>query len=152
MKNPENAGRKQKKDTRFKPGQSGNPKGKRPGTRHKITMATQTLLDGEGEALTRKAVDMALGGDMAALRLCLERILPPSRERPVSIKLPTTMNAKGISEAAEAILQAISKGELLPTEGTVLSNILEKRRIAMETLEFEERISALEENNKKQGK
>jgi hypothetical protein len=145
MKNPENADRKQKKDTRFKPGQSGNPAGKPPGTRHKTTMAAQALLDGEGQALTRKAVELALTGDMAALRLCLERILPPSRERPVVIDLPDTSTAEGISMAADAILRAIAEGELLPREATVLSNIVEKRRVAMETLDFEQRISALEE-------
>ncbi len=145
MEQPENAGRKQEKDTRFKPGQSGNPKGKPRGTRHKITMAAQTLLDGESEALTRKAVELALDGDIAALRLCLERILPPSRERPVSIDLPDTLNAEGISLAAESILQSVADGELLPGEGTVLSGIVEKRRVALETLEFEQRISALEE-------
>jgi hypothetical protein len=140
MKNPENTDRKQKKDTRFKPGQSGNPAGKPPGTRHKTTLAAQSLLDGEGKALTRKAVELALEGDMAALRLCLERILPPSRERPISIDLPDTSSAKGISLAAEAILQAIANGELLPAEGTLISNIVEKRGVALETQEFEQRL------------
>ena len=141
---PENAGRKQGKDTRFKPGQSGNPKGKPPGTRHKATMAAQLLLDGEGEALTRKAVEMALDGDMAALRLCLERLLPPSRERSVSLDLPDTSTSEGIDKAIGAILKAVSEGKLLPGEGTVLSRILETRRKALETYELEQRIVALE--------
>ena len=42
----------------------------------------------EAEALTRKAIDLALNGDPMALRLCLERILPPRKERPVDIVLP----------------------------------------------------------------
>ena len=66
MKNPDNAGRMQGKDTRFKSGKSGNPAGKKPGTRHKTTMAAQALLDGEGQALTRKAVEMAMTGGIAA--------------------------------------------------------------------------------------
>ena len=144
MKKPENAGNKQKKDTRFKPGKSGNPAGKPPGTRHKITMAAQALLDGEGEALTRKAVELALGGDMAALRLCLERILPPVKERPIAVDLPDISTADGINQAAAAIVAAVATGELLLTEGTLMSNIIEKRRTALETLEFEQRISILE--------
>ena len=48
----------------------GNP-GKPKGTRHKATQAALTLLDGEAEGLTRKAVELALGGDTTALRLCL---------------------------------------------------------------------------------
>jgi hypothetical protein len=140
---PENAGRKQG-NTRFKPGQSGNPAGKRPGTRHKVTMAAQELLDGESQALTRKAIDLALEGDMTALRLCLERIIPPTRERSVKMTLPNTSTAEGINLAAEAILRAVSTGNLVPAEGVVLSNIIEKRRIALETLDLEKRISALE--------
>ncbi len=142
---PENAGKKQGKDTRFQPGQSGNPKGKAPGTRNKITMATQSLLDGEGEALTRKAVELAKGGDMAALRLCLERILPPLRERPVAVALPDISTLEGIDQAAAAVLQAVAVGELLPGEGTVLSRIVETRRKALETYELDQRITALEE-------
>ena len=41
----------------------------------------EELLDGEAEALTRKAIDKALEGDMAALRMCLDRLLPPRRNR-----------------------------------------------------------------------
>lgn len=142
---PENAGQKQGKDTRFKPGQSGNPKGKPPGTRNKITMAAQMLLDGEGESLTRKVVELAKGGDMAALRLCLDRILPPLRERPVSVDLPDISTSEGIDQASAAILQAVAVGELLPSEGTMLSRIVETRRKAIETYELEQRITALEE-------
>ena len=58
------------------------------GARHKATVAAEALLDGEAEALTRKAVEMALAGDGTALRLCLDRIIPPRRERPVRFKMP----------------------------------------------------------------
>ena len=51
----------------------GNP-GKPKGARHKATQAALMLLDGEAEALTRQAVELALAGDTTALRLCLERI------------------------------------------------------------------------------
>jgi hypothetical protein len=143
-----NAGRKQK-DTRFKPGQSGNPAGKRPGTRHRTTMAAQALLDNESETLTRKCIELALGGEMGALRLCLERIIPPSRERPIKISLPDTSSLESIDQAAEEILRGVATGQLLPTEGTVLSNLVEKRRAALETLDLEQRITQLEENNEK---
>ena len=62
-------------------GRSGNPAGRRPGSRNKATLAAAALLAGESEALTRKAVELALAGDPTAMRLCIERLLPPSRER-----------------------------------------------------------------------
>jgi hypothetical protein len=65
-------------------GRSGNPAGRRPGSRNKAaTLAAAALLAGESEALTRKAVELALAGDPTAMRLCIERLLPPRRERTV---------------------------------------------------------------------
>lgn len=60
----------------FPKGVSGNPAGRKAGTRNRATMAAEALLDGEAEALTRKAVELALQGDTVALRLCLERLCP----------------------------------------------------------------------------
>jgi Family of unknown function (DUF5681) len=70
---------------RFKPGQSGNPAGRPPGTRNKATESAELLLEGEAEALTREAVELALAGDATALRLCLDRLIPPRRERKVQL-------------------------------------------------------------------
>jgi hypothetical protein len=82
---PADAGREQ--DGRFAPGCSGNPAGKKAGTRRKATRAALALLSGEAEGLTRKAVELALAGDVTALRLCLERLVPPCREAPVTLDL-----------------------------------------------------------------
>ena len=49
----------------FPPGVSGNPAGRLPGTRNRATMAAEALLDGEAEALTRKAIDAARSVDPA---------------------------------------------------------------------------------------
>jgi hypothetical protein len=54
--------------TTFKPGQSGNPAGKPRGSRNRTTLAVEALLDGEAETLTRKAIELAKAGDLAALR------------------------------------------------------------------------------------
>ena len=65
----------------FVKGQSGNPAGKPQGCRNHATRTAETLLDGEAEALTRKAVTLALGGNALALRLCLDRVIAPRRDR-----------------------------------------------------------------------
>ena len=66
----------QRRGGRFKPGNPGRPKG----ARHKTTLAIEALLDGEAEALTRKAIELAKAGDLVALRLCLDRICPPRKD------------------------------------------------------------------------
>lgn len=140
----DNTDEKQIKPHLFKPGQSGNPAGRPPGSRNRATLVMEALMDGEAEAITRKAIELALKGDTTALRLCLERILPPRKSRPVNIVLPEVKTAEGVAEAQAAVVQAVSDGELTPEEGTTITNILEARRKAIETQDHENRIAALE--------
>lgn len=130
--------------TAFKPGTSGNPRGKPRGTLNKATHAVLALLEGEADAITRVCIEAAKQGDMTAVRLILERLAPPARERPVNITLPNTSTIVGVSEAQAAIVQAVAVGDLMPGEAATLANIIEARRKSLESLELEARISALE--------
>lgn len=138
-----------KKSTTWKPGTSGNPRGKQPGTRNKATMAVLALMETGAEDITKAVIEAAKGGDLAAARLVLERLAPPMRERPISIDLPATNSMEGIDQAQAAVLEAVGAGELLPGEGQVLTGIIEGRRKALETLELEKRVAALETRNGK---
>jgi hypothetical protein len=80
----------------FAKGQSGNPGGRPRGSTNRATRAAELLLDGEAAALTRKAVELALAGDPAALRLCLDRTVAPRRERSVELALPPIRSAADI--------------------------------------------------------
>ena len=122
----------------------GNP-GKRHGIRHKTTLAIQALLDGEGEALTRKAVDMALAGDTTALRLCLERVAPPRKDSPVRFDLPPMAGAQNAAAAMGAILASVASGDLTPSEAIGIAGLVEAYRKALETTELETRIKTLED-------
>lgn len=132
-----------KSDGTFAPGNSVG-QGRPQGSRNKTTRAVEALLDGQAEALTNKAVEMALSGDGQALRLCLERLCPPRKSRPIEITLPDTKDASGVDNAMAVVVQAVASGEITPDEGTTLSAMLEARRKAIETLEFEKRLSRLE--------
>lgn len=132
-----------KTDGTFGPGNPGRPQG----ARHKATMAALALLDGEAEALTRQAVTMALGGDGAALRLCLERIAPPRRDAPVQFPLPRMETACDAAKAAGAVLEAVAEGDLTPSEGAHIMALVEAFRRTLETSELEARVAALEVEN-----
>lgn len=127
-------------DGTFARGNSGRPKG----ARHKTTRAVQELLDGEAEALTRKAIDLALEGDMAALRLCVERISPARKDAPVSFDLPGIETAQDAMEAARAVVRAVADGALTPAEADGVMKLVEGYRRMAETADLEARIEALE--------
>jgi hypothetical protein len=128
----------------FQPGQSGNPRGKAKGTRHKVTMAVEAMLDGEAEALTRKAIELGLGGDMIALRLCLDRIAPARKERLVAFALPKLERVADAVTASTAIVEAVAAGELTPSEAAELSKVVANYVRTIEATDFEARLSRLE--------
>jgi hypothetical protein len=127
---------------RFQRGNPGRPKG----ARHKATVAALALLDGEAEALTRRAIELALQGDVTALRLTLERIVSPARDTPVAFPLPPMTSAAAASNAMAAVLEATATGDLTPGEGAAIAALVEQYRRTLELTELEARIAALEAN------
>ena len=91
-------------DGKFTDGNGGRPKG----SRNKATIAIDSLLEGQAEALTQNAISKALDGDSIALRLCMDRIAPPMKDKPVSFPLPRMRDAMDASEAAGSVLSAVS--------------------------------------------
>ena len=109
----------------FEKGRSGNRSGRRPGSRNKATLAAAALLAGKSEALTRKAVDFALAGDPTAMRLCIERLLPPCRERTVKFTLPPIESVSDISAAMQAVTAALARGDITPGEAATIAAVVE---------------------------
>src|SRR5262249_26267150 len=128
----------------FEPGQSGNPSGRPKGSRNKATALAEKLLDGESEAVLRKLLEMALAGDSAALRLCLDRILPPRRDRLVTFALPEIKTAADACAASAAIIAACANGELTPSEAVALAGIVAAHVRLVETTNLEARLADLE--------
>lgn len=121
----------------------GNP-GRQKGVRLKVTRAVESLLQGQAEHLTQKAVEMALEGDTTALRLCIERIAPVRKDTPIEFELPPMSSAQDAAQAASAVLSEVAAGSITPIEGTAVMGLVEQYRKTLETSEFEKRIEALE--------
>ena len=139
---PANTGRKQ--GGRFQKGKSGNPSGRPAGSRNKTTLAVDALLDGEAETLTRKAIEKAKDGDIAALRLCLDRIAPVRKDRPVTFSFPLVASAADAAKASVALLAAVSAGEITPSEAVEIGRLLETYVRTLEITELEQRLNKLE--------
>ena len=117
----------------FEKGRSGNPAGRRSASRNKATLAAAALLAGESQALTRTSVELALAGDPTAMRLCIERLLPPCRERIVKFILPPIESVSDISAAMRAVTSALAKGDLTPGEAATIAGVVETFARAIET-------------------
>lgn len=139
---PRTTGRKQ--DGTFAPGVSGNPAGRPLGARHATTRAIEALLGNEHEALSRKAIELALDGDTTALRLCLDRIAPPRRDAPVSFNLPPIKTVADALAASTSVLKAVAGGEVTPDEAGRIMALLTAHKALVETGDLEARIIALE--------
>ena len=118
--------------------------GKTKGTRNKKTLAIESLLEGQAEALTQTAISKALEGDGLALRLCMERIAPAPKDNSVSFPLPEMKDAMDASKAASSILTAVSEVELTPIEGIRVMGLIDSYSRTLELTEIEERLQALE--------
>jgi len=126
----------------FSAGNSGRPKG----SRNKATIAIESLLQGQAEALIQTGVSIALEGDSFALRLCMERIAPAPKDQPISFSLPKMNNALDASEAAGSVLTAVSDRALTPIEATRVMGLINSYRRTLELTEIEQRLQALEAN------
>jgi|SRR3990172_581990 len=127
---------------KFVKGCSGNPTGRPPGISDK-RVQLRALLEPSKERLIRKAVSLALAGDTAALRLCLERLIPVLRpvSEPVQVSLPV---GKTLSEQAQIIFTETINGKLSTDDAARLLELLIGNMKIISETELEQRISKLE--------
>lgn len=125
---------------RWKPGQSGNPAGRPPGTgdvaklRADIADRVPQLL---GQLFTQ-----AMAGDVGAARLLLERSIAPLKavEPPQALTLPDGT----LTEQGRAVLGAVAGGELAPGQGAALLGAIATLARVTEVDELTRRIEKLE--------
>jgi hypothetical protein len=139
----ENTGQEQ--SGRFRKGKSGNPNGRPKGSRNAATLACEALLDGQAEALTQKAIQMALDGDPVALRMCLDRLCPPRRDRPVTFPLPRITSARDAADLMAAVTQAVATGHITPGEAAEIGKVIDAYVRAYQTAELDERVARVEQ-------
>ena len=126
---------------RFEKGVSGNPAGRPAGSRNSATLACEALLEGQAEALTQKAVDMALAGDTVALKICIDRIFPPRKDRPVRFALPPITSARDAADIGAAIAAAVSNGDITISEAVEFGKVIESFIKAHHVAQLDDRLT-----------
>jgi hypothetical protein len=129
----------------FRPGQSGNPAGRPRGSRNKKTIVLEALLDGESEALMQKMITMAKLGDEVAMRLCVERMMAPRRERPVPLTLPRIESDADARRASADVMEAVAEGEITPKEAEHPLHAVAGAAVIMQGSEIAARLQRIEQ-------
>jgi hypothetical protein len=88
---------------------------------------------------------MALAGDTVALKLCLERIYPARRDRPVTFALPPISSPRDAADIAAAIAEAVAAGHVTPSEAAEFGKVIEIYIKAYQTAELDDRIAGVEQ-------
>jgi hypothetical protein len=108
------------------------------------------LRSNAGEDILNKMVETAKGGDLRAADLVPQRIWPVRKGRPLSLSLPLPLikTAADVVKALGTVADLVGAGEVTPDEGAALAAIFESKRRAIETVDLEARLSALEQERK----
>jgi hypothetical protein len=126
---------------RGRPFVSGNP-GRKPGSRNRASVVAAALGEGECEELMRKALQVAKAGDVAMLKFLLGRLLP--RERLIKFELPAMDSADDAVEALGSVLRAVSDGEISPSEGAAVAQLISSFAQAIDLADVVKRLDRLE--------
>ncbi len=129
---------------RWAAGQSGNPRGKKSGTRNKVTILAEKLIQSDLEDILAKLVSMAKGGDIEAIKLIITRLVPPARERTVKFEAPKITSAADLTQTINNIVEALAKGQITPTEASNITSVIERLKNLRENEEFRERLDEVE--------
>lgn len=130
--------------TRFKPGQSGNPNGRPKGSRHRVTLLAEQMVDGAAAEVVAKVIDFAKQGDPVSCKLLLDRILPVRKDRPTPFALPSIESAMDLPAAMASITEAVAEGQLTLSEAAEATRLIENYVRAIEVTEIVQRLDALE--------
>jgi hypothetical protein len=133
---------------RFEKGQSGNPAGRPPGSRNKAAVLAEAMFEGEAEAIVRMAIGKAMEGDITAIRLCLDRVLPRQRHRATAFELPPIGSAADALAALTTIVAGVGAGDLTAAEGSELSKLVDHYLRALEAKDFEARLRVLDNRSR----
>jgi hypothetical protein len=127
----------------FVPGQSGNPKGKAPGTRNRATVLRALMRDGDEDAIGRVLIDRALGGGPVAARFLIESLNPKPRQRTITLDLPEGADAAAIFQAAA---KAMATSEISPEEAiSIVRFAAEGQRMVQASAEIQRASAARRE-------
>ena len=129
----------------FQPGNKAS-RGRPRGSRNPATVAAEKLFEQSAEPLAKKCIQLATKGDAMALRLAMERVLPPCKNTLVHFEMPAVETVSDLPVAANALLQAVARGEISPADSQQMMAGLEFIERSFATMDFAQRLQAVEKD------
>jgi hypothetical protein len=130
--------------SRGRPFEPGNKfgRGRPPGSRNKTILLAQEMFQSHAPEIVNKCLDLALQGDAAALRLCLERVAPVGSKRPVNLGFLPMSTVGELSQASDSVLRKVISGQLTILEARGMAQLIADRRKVLLMEEEEKRAEA----------
>jgi uncharacterized protein DUF5681 len=126
---------------KYQKGESGNPDGRPKGIPDKRS-ALRTLLEPHAQALVKKVVELAKQGDTTALRMCIDRLIPPVKAKDMPVEIGSLDGA--LADQGRTVFAALSAGTITPDEANALMQAVAAQARIIEVDELEKRVAALE--------
>jgi len=131
-----------KQDHKFKKGQSGNPAGRPKGSG--ISGQLRKAIEGEAASIIDALIEQAKGGDTAAAKTLLDRVLPALKPESQAISLPELVAAPTLADKAKAAIDAAGAGDIAPSAASDMVSAIAGLAKIIETTELQKRLEALE--------
>jgi hypothetical protein len=131
----------------FEKGQSGNPAGRPRGSRNRAAILFENLLEGDSEAIARKAIELAKEGDIAAIRICLDRLPRPARSIRLFSSFRRLPRPRTRWRRRRGSWPPSPPASWRRTEAADLAKVIDIYVRALATTAFEERLAKLEAVN-----
>jgi hypothetical protein len=128
-----------KSTSSFKPGTTGNKAGRPPGTTPRAKF--RKMVDADMPAIVQTLIQAANGGDIQAIRVILDRLIPALKPTTADLSLRTTGT---LTERGEAVIKAMLAGSVSPDQAKTALDTLTAQAKLLEQSEIFTRLAALE--------
>ena len=109
-------------------------------------MIVLLMLEENAEAITAKAIEKARNGELAAIKLCLDRLMPVTSDASISIPIPKITSAADGAAALAAVVEGVGNDTISVNQGAKVTEMISTTINAIATMDMERRIAALEKS------